>query len=222
MTAEVRSAVAQPDRDRWPAAVAHSPWRYRHDASVVADLVARARNGDQHAWDALVERYAALIWTICRRHRLADADADDVGQIVWLQLVDHLHGIRDPAALPGWLATVTRRECLRVLSAARGPLAGGYGTDVEIIPDVLAGMAEQELVVAERHAALHEAMRDLPKSGQQLMLLLIEDPPLPYTEISARLGIAVGSIGPTRSRCLNKLRRHPAIAALTDTDSGAA
>jgi len=189
---------------------------------VVADLVARARNGDQHAWDALVERYAALIWTICRRHRLANADADDVGQIVWLQLVDHLHGIRDPAALPGWLATVTRRECLRVLSAARGPLAGGYGTDIEIIPDVLAGMAEQELVVAERHAALHEAMRDLPKSGQQLMLLLIEDPPLPYTEISARLGIAVGSIGPTRSRCLNKLRRHPAIAALTDTDSGAA
>ncbi len=189
---------------------------------MVADLVARARNGDKHAWDALVERYAALIWTICRRHRLADADADDVGQIVWLQLVDHLHRIRDPAALPGWLATVTRRECLRVLSAARGPLAGGYGTDVEIIPDVLAGLAEQELVVAERHAALHEAMRDLPKSGQQLILLLIEDPPLPYTEISARLGIAVGSIGPTRRRCLNKLRRHPAIAALTNTDSGAA
>ena len=140
----------------------------------------------------------------------------------WLQLVQQLDRIHDPAALPSRLATVTRRECLRVLSAARGPLAGGYGTDVEIIPDVLAGMAEQELVVAERHAALHEAMRDLPKSGQQLMLLLIEDPPLPYTEISARLGIAVGSIGPTRSRCLNKLRRHPAIAALTDTDSGAA
>jgi len=242
MTAEVRSAVAQPDRERWPAAVAYSPGRYRRggltsrdnrastrtsadplrDASVVADLVARARNGDKHAWDALVERYAALIWTICRRHRLANADADDVGQIVWLQLVDHLHRIRDPAALPGWLATVTRRECLRVLSAARGPLAGEYGTDVEIIPDVLAGLAEQELVVAERHAALHEAMRDLPKSGQQLILLLIEDPPLPYTEISARLGIAVGSIGPTRRRCLNKLRRHPAIAALTNTDSGAA
>ena len=83
-------------------------------------------------------------------------------------------------------------------------------------------MAEQELLAAERHAALCEALQDLPLSGQQLILLLIEDPPVPYAEISARLGIAVGSIGPTRRRCLNKLRRHPAIAALTNTDSGAA
>jgi RNA polymerase sigma factor (sigma-70 family) len=192
------------------------------DDLAVADLVARARNGDKQAWDALVERYATLIWTICRRHRLGDADAEDVGQSVWLQLVDHLHKIRDPAALPGWLATVTRRECLRVRNAARGPLAGGYEMDVESLPDEQVGMAEKELLAAERHAALCEALQDLPLSGQQLILLLIEDPPVSYAEISARLGIAVGSIGPTRRRCLNKLRRHPAIAALTNTDSGAA
>jgi RNA polymerase sigma factor (sigma-70 family) len=242
MTAEVQSAVAQSDQEKCPAAVAHPPKRHRHggltsrgnraptrtsadplrDAPVVVDLVARARNGDKQAWDALVERYATLIWTICRKHRLGDADVEDVGQSVWVQLVDHLHKIRDPAALPGWLATVTRRECLRVLSAARGPLASGYVMDVEILPDEQPGMAEQELLAAERHAALREALQDLPVSGQQLILLLIEDPPVPYTEISARLGIAVGSIGPTRRRCLNKLRRHPAIAALTNTDSGAA
>jgi len=94
--------------------------------------------------------------------------------------------------------------------------------DVETLPDEQAGMAEQELLAAERHAALREALQGLPLTGQQLILLLIEDPPVPYSEISARLGIAVGSIGPTRRRCLNKLGRHPAIAALTTTDSGAA
>ena len=242
MTAEVRSAVAQPDQERCPATVAHPPGRHRrgrltrrgsrapartsadplHDDPVVVDLVARARNGDKQAWDALVERYATLIWAICHRHRLGDADANDVGQSVWLQLVDHLREIRDPAALPGWLTTVTRRECLRVLRAARGPLADGYVMDVETLPDEQAGMAEQELLAAERHAALREALQDLPPTGQQLILLLTEDPPVPYSEISARLGIAVGSIGPTRRRCLNKLRRHPAIAALITTDSGAA
>jgi RNA polymerase sigma factor (sigma-70 family) len=181
---------------------------------VVTDLVTRARNGDQQAWDALVERYAPLTWSICRRHRLGDADAEDVGQTVWLQLVDHLDTIRDPAALPGWLATVTRRECLRVLGAAREPLAAGRGLDAEILPDEQAGTADQELLAAERHAALREAFTDLPSSHQRLIALLIEDPPVPYAEISARLGIPIGSIGPYRSRCLDKLRRHPAIARL--------
>ena len=90
----------------------------RGDLSVTG-LVTRARNGDQQAWDALVDRYAPLIWSICRRHRLGGADAGDVGQSVWLQLVDQLDRIRDPAALPGWLATTTRRECVRVLRAIR-------------------------------------------------------------------------------------------------------
>ena len=85
---------------------------------VVADLVARARDGDERAWDALVERYAPLIWSICRKHRLAHADAGDVAQSVWVQMVNHLGAIRDPTALGGWLATTTRRECCRVLRAA--------------------------------------------------------------------------------------------------------
>jgi len=80
------------------------------DGVVVTDLVTRARTGDQQAWDTLVERYAPLIWSICCRYRLG-ADADDIGQSVWLRLVGQLGKIRDPAALPGWLATTTRREC---------------------------------------------------------------------------------------------------------------
>jgi len=185
------------------------------DDSRVIDLVTRARNGDKQAWDELVERYAPLIWSICRRHQLGGADADDVGQNVWLRLVNHLGTLRDPAALPGWLATTTRRECGKVWHAAQ---AAGYALDTEAIPDEQTGMAEQELLLAERHAALREALTRLTPSCQRLIALLTEDPPVPYAQISARLGIPVGSIGPCRSRCLDKLRRNPAIAALINTD----
>jgi RNA polymerase sigma factor (sigma-70 family) len=191
----------------------------RHGQRSVTDLVTRARNGDQQAWNALVEQYAPLIWSICRRYRLAGADADDVGQSVWLHLVDHLGNLRDPAALAGWLATTTRRECLRVLRTAQRPPAAASVIDAENIPDQHTGIAEQELLRAERHAALREALKHLPACCQQLIALLTEDPLMPYDQISARLGIPVGSIGPTRSRCLAKLRRHPAIAALTNAEA---
>jgi RNA polymerase sigma factor (sigma-70 family) len=186
----------------------------------VADLVTRARNGDQQAWDALVDRYTPLVWSICRRHRLDHADVCDVGQNVWLHLVDQLGSIRDPVALPGWLATTTRRECSRALRTTRRPRAAGQA-DTDNIPDQQAHTAEQQLLVAERHAALREAFTCLPPSCQQLLALLIQDPPVPYAEISAQLGIPVGSIGPTRRRCLDKLRRHPAIAALINAKPGA-
>jgi RNA polymerase sigma factor (sigma-70 family) len=189
------------------------------DDPCVTDLVMRARKGDQQAWDALVERYAPLVWSICRRYQLGLADAKDVGQNVWLLLVSHLNAIRDPCALPGWLATTTHRECRRVLRAARPPRAPGQLLDVETIADVQARPADQELLAAERHAALREALTCLGPSGQQLMTMLLQDPPVPYAEISARLGIPVSSIGPTRGRCLDKLRRHPAIAALIDAEA---
>jgi len=192
------------------------------DDPCVTDLVTRARKGDQRAWDALVERYAPLIWSICRRHQLSDADAEDVGQSVWLQLVSHLDAVRDPAALPGWLATTTRRQCRRVVSAARGPHTSGQLLDAENIPDEQARPAEQGLLAAERQAALIEAFTCLGPSCQQLMAMLLEDPPVPYAEISVILGIPVSSIGPTRGRCLEKLRRYPAIAALIEAEAGTA
>ena len=184
------------------------------DDPVVTALVTRAANGEEQAWAALVERYAPLIWSICRSHRLRDADAGDVGQRVWLQLVDHLDQVRDPAALPGWLATTTRRECARVQRAARGAHAAGHTPDTETIPDHQAPTIEQQLLAAERHAALREAFARLPACCQQLITLLTQDPRLPYATISATLNIPVGSIGPNRGRCLDKLRRDPAITAL--------
>jgi RNA polymerase sigma factor (sigma-70 family) len=189
----------------------------RGDSSVI-DLVMRARKGDKQAWDALVERYAPLIWAICRRYRLSRADAEDAAQRVWLRLVDQLAAIRDPAALGGWLATTTGRECGRVLRAARRPQTPRQELDAENIPDTQTRTAKDKLLIAERHAALREALAHLPPCCQQLIALLIEDPPKPYTQIGAELGIPVGSIGPKRTRCLDKLRRHPAIAALITAD----
>ena len=193
-----------------PVATAHTPCGTADDQAVVG-LVTRARGGDKQAWDALVERYAPLIWSICRKYRLAQADADDAGQNVWMRLVAQLDKIRDPAALPGWLVTTTHRECWRV---SRGAFPAACTVEAEDIPDEQAVAADQELLTAERHAALREAFSHLPPAGQQLMALLIVDPPLPYAEVSARLGIPIGSIGPTRSRCLERMRRYPAVAAL--------
>src|SRR5215469_18746025 len=188
---------------------------------VVTDLVARARDGDQQAWDALVERHAPLIWSICRRYRLGGADAEDAAQAVWLRLVDQLDKIRDPAAIAGWLATTTRRECCRVLRAARRPQATWPARDAEAIPDQQARTAEHELLAAERHAALREALAQLTPRDRQLIAILTADPPVPYAEIGSQLGIPVGSIGPSRGRCLDKLRRRPAIAALISAEAEA-
>ena len=186
---------------------------------VVIDLVTCARTGDKQAWDALVERYSPLIWSICRRHRLRDADAEDVGQSVWLHLVDQLDKIRDPAALPGWLATTTRRECLRVLRAARGPLAAGYRLDAQILPAEQARTAEQELLVAERHAALREAFLALPPSDQRLIGLLHRRPARAVRRDQLPAGYPSREHRAPRGRCLDKLRRHPATAALINTEA---
>jgi len=192
------------------------------DGPPVNELVTRAKEGDKQAWDALVERYAPLIWAICRRHRLSDADADDVGQRVWLQLLSQLDKLREPAALPGWLATTTKRECGAIPRAANRSQALGRALDAGHTAGQHTGMAEHELLAAERHAALREAFTRLSPCCQRLIAALVEDPPVPYAQIGARLGIPVGSIGPTRSRCLEKLRRDPVVAALINAEAASA
>jgi RNA polymerase sigma factor (sigma-70 family) len=187
---------------------------------VPAELVTRAGNGDKQAWDALVERYAPLIWSICRRHGLGDADAEDAGQNVWLKLAGQPETIRVPATLPGWLATTTRRECGRLLREAPRARETGHIDDIQAIADDHAQTTEEELLAAERHAALREALTHLPPCCQQLITLLAQDPPASYAQISTMLGIPEGSIDPSRARCLDKLRRHPAIAALINPGAG--
>ena len=197
------------------------------DDPSVTDLVTRARNDDKQAWDALVERYAPLVWSICRRHGLSDADASDVGESVWLQFAGQLDQFRAPAALASWLAGATVRECRRARCAVRSAPGAGptldaeslSGNDAKPVPDIPAGVIEHELAIAERHAALRDAFAQLPPRGQQLIVLLIEDPAMSHAQISAKLGIPVEHVGPTRDHCLGMLRRHPAVAALIGAEA---
>src|SRR5262249_56923889 len=130
---------------------------------------------------------------------------------VGVSLVEEIATVSEQAALPGWLVTATLRECGRVLRAAGSQHAAGYMLDASDIPGEPAGLVEHELQLAERNAALREAFMHLPPGYRQLIAVLIEDPPVPDAEISARLGIPAGSIGPDRGRCLEQLRRYPAV-----------
>lgn len=187
----------------------------------VTDLVMRARRGDKQAWEVLVERYSTVVWSICRRHRLSRAEASDVCQGVWLRAVDQLAFMRDPAALPRWLAITTQQECRRILGRALSSQAGGRPT-AENTADQRGGPAEQELRVTERGAALRMAFARLPPDCRRLVAMLIEDPLVPYAEISAKLSIPVEGIGPARRRCLKKLRHDPALSALIRAEAESA
>jgi RNA polymerase sigma factor (sigma-70 family) len=183
----------------------------RDDPSVIA-LVTHAVAGDPIAWDEIVERYAPLVWSICGRFQLSARDREDVAQNVWLLLVEHLGQLREPAALPGWLATTTLRECLRVVTAARK--SGQRETKL----DEALGFADdtgidEEILSAERNAALAESFAGLPDRCQRMLAMLLADPPYSYAEISATLQIPVGSIGPQRARCLELLRKSCAFTA---------
>lgn len=188
----------------------------RDDPTVVA-LVAGARDGDKAAWDRLVERYAPLVWSTCRRYGLTEADAEDVGQGVWLRLVERLDSLRDPAALAGWLATTTRRECVRVLRERK---RHALPVDPVSLSDSDTVDTDARLLREELEAALRDAFAALPTRCQALLSLLMRTPPVPYGEIAARLGMAVGAIGPNRARCLARLRRHPPLAAFMEPAAG--
>lgn len=187
----------------------------RDDPTVIA-LVARATEGEQTAWDEIVERFAPLVWSICRRFRLGEADTYDVGQNVWLRLVEYLPSLREPAALPGWLATTTRRECLRVQRSAWRNERQLAQAEFELPADEDSTQVDQWLIAHERDSALRRAFAQLGERCQRLLSLLMRDPPMAYAAISADLNIPIGSIGPSRARCLDQLRGSPHLAALVD------
>ena len=189
----------------------------RDDPTVVA-LVTRAAGGDSAAWNDIVEGYAPLVWSICARFQLGNSDREDVAQNVWLLLVEQLGKLREPAALPGWLATTTRRECLRVATAARK--SERLGTGLDDAPQFVDNtIIDEEILMAERNAALRTALAELPPRYQQLLAMLISDPPCSYAQISATLQIPVGSIGPQRARCLERLRKSSALTALFEGEA---
>ena len=184
----------------------------RDDPTVVA-LVTRAAGGDPAAWEEIVERYAPLVWSICARFQLSSHDRQDVGQNVWLLLVEQLGKLREPAALPGWISTTTHRECLRVVTAARKSERLGTGLD-DALQFVDHTIIDEEILMAERNAALRAAFAELPPRCQQLLAMLTSDPPCSYAEISEKLQVPMGSIGPQRARCLDRMRRSRALSEL--------
>ena len=171
--------------------------------TTTADLLHAAAGGDQRAWEELVDRFSGLVWATARAHRLSRADAADVAQTTWLRLVEHLDRIREPEALGAWLATTARREALRMIRrATRERLVGE--------PDLFEGPSSEtldlHLLRAERDGVLWRAFAKLSDRCKELLRLLISDQEPSYGEISAALGMPVGTIGPTRQRCIERLR----------------
>jgi RNA polymerase sigma factor (sigma-70 family) len=171
-----------------------------------ADLLARAGRGDQAAWDALVDRYTNLLWSVGRAHRLDTADAGDVVQTVWLRLVEHLDRIEDPDRLPGWLVTTARRECLRLLRHRGREVLGGPDDAAFDVVDELLPALDAALLEQERDVVLWQCFGQLSERCQRLLRVLMAAEPPSYAEVSAALGTPIGAIGPTRMRCLDRLR----------------
>ena len=187
------------------------------DRTDVALLVAAAAQGDEGAWGELVDRYTPLLVSVLLRFRLSSAEGQDVAQTVWLRLIEHLGSLREPRALPQWLITTAKREALRSATASTRMRPTDLQDEAWASRLVTEDDQDKDLVRSERHAALLEAFAVLSPRQRQLLLMLSEDPPVPYAEISRRTGIPVGAIGPTRARALERLRRTPAVQQLVTT-----
>ena len=172
----------------------------------VTGLVRRAQAGDQAAWNALVDRYANLLWSVARAHRLSQSDAGDVVQTTWLRLVEHLGRIEDPERLPGWLATTARRECLHLLRRTGRELVGLVDDAALDVVDEQAAPLDARLLADERDAVLWSCFERMSERCRTLLRVLMAAEPPAYTEVAASLGMPIGSIGPTRGRCLQRLR----------------
>jgi len=171
----------------------------------IAGLVRRAAEGDRGAWECLVDQYARLIWSITVEFKLIESDAADVAQTTWLRLLQHIDRIQYPDRVGSWLAATARNECLRTLAARKRVVLGHEDEDltgaVAHEPEI-----DERLLADERAQVVRDALSRLPRRWQRLLEMLMADPPVPYAEISDELGLPIGSIGPTRGRCLAQLR----------------
>ena len=179
----------------------------------VGDLVRRARAGDHAAWTRLVTRFHGLINATGRSFRLTHSDIEDVEQNTWLRLFESIDRLRQPESLPGWLATTARRECLRLLRTAgrEAPTEDVLGCvdDTGRLP-----APGDDLMVTEQRTVLWSAVHGLPDRPRRLLGTLLTSPAPSYEEVARSLDMPVGSLGPTRARGIDRLRRDPQIMAL--------
>jgi RNA polymerase sigma factor (sigma-70 family) len=177
----------------------------RPDRHVLADLTVRCQQGDRQAWDQLVRTFQSVVWTVGRSFNLSQADVQDVGQVVWLRVVEHIGSVRQPELIDAWIVTTARREALRHLSRA----AKYVPVDEKTFTDTSATHQEnpeEKAILGDERLEVMAAFRQLPEKHQALLAMLMSEPPPSYDEISAALGIPRGSIGPTRARVLARTR----------------
>lgn len=189
------------------------------DVPMITDLVKAAASGDEGSWDLLVKRFLPLVYSVIRNFRLSQSDTQDVAQTVWLSLVEHLDDIRDPKALPGWIAVTTRNAAIHLLGSRKRTVQVDPMGDRVFDDQIQSPSIDEDLLRSERRQVLREALAELTAKQRELLLLLVADPPISYSEISSRLGIPVGSIGPTRARYLKHLRSTAAFKAFYASDN---
>ena len=170
-------------------------------------LVERVRGGDVTAWNAIVDRFAGLVWGVARRHRLSQSDAADVSQTTWLRLVEHIDRIQDPERVGGWLATTARHEALRVLRISNRELPSEHDNYIDLVAAENEEAVDAGLLTEERDRTLWALISMLPSRCRLLLSVLHTESRLSYVEIGEALDMPTGSIGPTRARCLEHLRR---------------
>jgi RNA polymerase sigma factor (sigma-70 family) len=190
---EIRSTTAQ----------FHSP---AAEVRSTAELVLSARAGDGAAYEELVERHQRQVWGAVRGFRLSDADAGDAVQMTWLRLVENLDRLNDPTRLGAWLTTTAKRECLRLIRR-RNREIGTPEEFFDAVVDERAPGPEQQVTDEAMVALLWELVAELPLRGQDLLRAVTSADRPAYSDISRATGMAVGSIGPTRGRYLNRLRK---------------
>lgn len=178
---------------------------HARSARSAASLLLAASEGDTRAWEELVERYDKLIFPAVRSFWLQEADTLDAVQMTWLRLAESVHRVQYPEHLGGWLVTTARRECLRILRQAKlAPRTDGVADNVV---DPSAG-PEQHYVDAATAQTLWDLVAELsPRKRTLLRALFANHPSPPYADVARITGIPVGSIGPTRARALEQLRR---------------
>jgi RNA polymerase sigma factor (sigma-70 family) len=169
-----------------------------------AELVAAAAGGDNVAWQELVDGYMGLLTSTVRKYRLNDSDTTDVVQTTWLRLVQNIDRLDDPARVGAWLITTARRESLRVLGQHRRIVPVGDATVLDG-SDHHTTAPYTQILNEERDTAVRTLFERLPPRCQELLALVLHDPPVDYDTISQKLAMPIGSIGPTRGRCLKKL-----------------
>lgn len=193
-----------------------------------ADLIARAASGDAGAWHALVDGFSGLVWSVARAHGLDREDAADVFQTTWLRLAEHLERIRDPARIGAWLAVTARNEAYRMMrlrarSVPRAEMSDWWRPCAELIdsatPEQIVIDNEQLALDRERARLVWSVFEQLPQRCRRLLRILMATPPPSYVEVAEALELPIGSIGPTRMRCLRTLRQALAKRGISERHS---